>query len=58
MEEVDIKLTKQEAEVLLEYISRKCYRLEESGLTDSYCYPKLAGAKFKISRSLKEHEAE
>ena len=44
-----IELTDEEAEVLSNYLDRKLYRLEEAGLTASYCYPKLYSIKHKIS---------
>lgn len=43
-----IELTKEEIEVLKNYLDRKLYKLEEAGLTDSYCYPRL----YQIRRKL------
>lgn len=49
-----IELTKEEAEVLDNYIFRKAVRLEEAGLTDSYCYPKLMSVHKKLQKKLKK----
>ena len=46
---IKVELTKEEAEVLENYLTHKLVRLEEAGLTDSYCYPKL----YQIKRKLK-----
>ena len=46
---IKVELTEEEAEVLTNYLERKLYRLEEAGLTDSYCYPRLYQIKRKIS---------
>jgi len=51
---VKIELTPEEAEVVDNYIFRKAIRLEESNLTDSYCYPKLMSAHRKLQKSLKK----
>ena len=45
---MNIELTKEEIEVLKNYLDHKLYRLEEAGLTDSYCYPKLYQIRHKI----------
>ena len=45
---IDIELTKEEVEILKNYLDRKLYKLEEAGLTDSYCYPRL----YQIRRKL------
>ena len=37
--------TEDEIEVVSDYLLRKMMRLEESGLADSYCYPRIARAK-------------
>lgn len=52
---IKIELTQEEAEVLSNYLDRKLYRLEEAGLTDSYCYPKLYSIKHKISLQKKSN---
>ncbi len=49
-----LELTKEEAEVLENYLMHKLVRLEEAGLTDSYCYPKL----YQIHRKLNKKESE
>ena len=46
-----IKLTKEEKEVLETYLDRKLYKLEESGLTDSKCYPLLYSIRHKLLNS-------
>lgn len=54
MKEIKIMLTEDEAKVVSNYLLRKAIRLEESGLTDSYCYPRIYKAHLKISHALKE----
>lgn len=54
MKEIKITLTKDEAEVVSNYLLRKSMRLEESGLTDSYCYPRIYKTYLKINRALRE----
>ena len=49
-EEKTIMLTKEEAEVLENYLTKKCVNLEVSGLTDSYCYPKLLSILHKVRK--------
>ena len=39
-----------EIEVVSDYLLRKMMRLEESGLTDSYCYPRIASFRAKLLR--------
>lgn len=56
MKEIRITLTEDEAEVVSSYLLRKSMRLEESGLTDSYCYPRIYEAYLKIGRALKENK--
>lgn len=48
MEELD--LTQEEAEVLEYTIFKRLCRLEECGLTDSYCYPRLYSARQKLKK--------
>lgn len=45
-------LSEEELEVVCAYLSKKMSRLEESGLTDSYCYPRLSSAYHKLKREL------
>ncbi len=45
---ITINLTQEEAEVLENYLFRKCIKLEESKLTDSKCYPLLYSIKQKL----------
>ena len=54
---IDLKLTEEEAEVLLECVDRRRYRLEECGLTDSRCYPLLTSVSRKIKEEAKEKTA-
>ena len=42
--------TEDEIEVVSDYLLRKMMRLEESGLTDSYCYPRIASFRAKLLR--------
>lgn len=51
---MEVNLTKEELEVVSNYLLKKMTRLEESNLTDSYCYPKLANTYYKIKRALDE----
>lgn len=43
-----------EIEVVSDYLLRKMMRLEESGLTDSYCYPRIASFRAKLLRKDRE----
>jgi argininosuccinate lyase len=47
-------ITKEESEVLQNYLLKKCMRLEESGLTDSKCYPLLYSVYRKLVSAEKE----
>lgn len=40
--------TEDEIEVISDYLLRKMMRLEESGLADSYCYPRIASFRAKL----------
>ena len=42
--------TEDEIEVVSDYLLRKMMRLEESGLTDSDCYPRIASFRAKLLR--------
>jgi hypothetical protein len=55
MKKINIELTEDEAKVIADYIFRKACRLEESNLTDSYCYPRLYSAYHKINKAMKEN---
>ena len=48
--EKTITLSADEAEVLENYLERKCYRLEEADLKDSYCYPRLLSVLHKVRK--------
>ena len=55
---IKIELTKDEAEVISNYIFRKVCRLEDADLKDSYCYPRLYSAYRKLSAALKDVKKE
>ena len=55
---IKIELTKEEAEVISNYIFRKVCRLEDANLKDSYCYPRLYSAYRKLSAALKDIKKE
>ena len=55
---IKIELTKEEAEVISNYIFRKVCRLEDAKLEDSYCYPRLYSAYHKLSAALKDIKKE
>ena len=50
----DCEFTEDEIEVVSDYLLRKMMRLEESGLTDSYCYPRIASFRAKLLRKDRE----
>ena len=55
MELKDLDLfTDEEVKVVTDYLYRKIWRLEDSGLKDSYCYPKLLGFVIKLERNQKK----
>ena len=49
---VTITLTKEEAEVVSNYLLHRRIKLEDCDLKDSYCYPKITSAYYKIEQSL------
>lgn len=51
---VTLELREDEAKVLDECVSRRMYSLEESGLTDSYCYPRLAAVRHRLRKAAGE----
>ena len=55
---IKIELTKEEAEVISNYIFRKVCRLEDADLKYSYCYPRLYSAYRKLSAALKDVKKE
>lgn len=55
---IKIELTKEEAEVISNYIFKKVCRLEDAKLEDSYCYPRLYSAYHKLSAALKDEKKE
>ena len=55
---IKIELTKEEAEVISNYIFRKVCRLEDAKLEDSYCYPRLYSAYHKLSAALNSDKKE
>lgn len=46
----DYEFTKEEIEVVSDYLLRKMMRLEEANLKDSKCYPLLASFRNKLLR--------
>ena len=55
---IKIELTKEEAEVVSNYIFKKVCRLEDAKLEDSYCYPRLYSAYHKLSAALNKDKKE
>ena len=55
---IKIELTEEEAEVISNYIFKKVCRLEDAKLEDSYCYPRLYSAYYKLSAALNKDEKE
>ena len=55
---IKIELTKDEAEVISNYIFKKVCRLEDAKLEDSYCYPRLYSVYHKLSVALKDVKKE
>ena len=55
---IKIELTKEEAEVISNYIFKKVCRLEDTNLKDSYCYPRLYSAYHKLSAALNKDKKE
>ena len=55
---IKIELTKDEAEVISNYIFKKVCRLEDANLRDSYCYPRLYSTYYKLSAALKDVKKE
>ena len=55
---IKIELTKEEAEVISNYIFKKVCRLEDAKLEDSYCYPRLYSAYHKLADTLKDVKKE
>ena len=55
---IKIELTKEEAEVVSNYIFKKVCRLEDADLKDSYCYPRLYSTYRKLSDALKDVKKE
>ena len=53
---IKIELTKDEAEVISNYIFKKVCRLEDADLKDSYCYPRLYSAYRKLSAALNKEK--
>lgn len=51
-----VDLTREEMEIIRERVVRKALMLEEAGLTDSFCYPRLMAISHKLRKALKENE--
>lgn len=47
---ISLTLTVAEAEVLSNYLLNKVAKLEEAGLKDSYCYPKLYSIYLQLNK--------
>lgn len=47
---INLALTVDEAEVLSNYLLNKVAKLEEAGLKDSYCYPKLYSIYLQLNK--------
>ena len=54
METIKIELTQEEAEVVSNCILRRMQSLENAKLEDSFCYPRLESAYYKIINNIKE----
>lgn len=50
----DCEFTKDEIEVVSDYLLRKMMRLEEANLTDSKCYPLIVSFRTKLLRKYKD----
>ena len=55
---IKIELTKDEAEVISNYIFKKVCSLEDADLKDSYCYPRLYSAYHKLFAALNKDKKE
>ena len=55
---IKIELTKEEAEVISNYIFRKVCRSENASLKDSYCCPRLYSVYHKLGAALKDVKKE
>ena len=55
---IKIELTKEEAEVVSNYIFKKVCRLEDANLKDSYCYPRLYSAYHKLYAAMNKDKKE
>ncbi len=49
---INVSMTKEEAEVVSNYLLHRRIRLEDCQLEDSYCYPKITSVYYKIEREL------
>lgn len=57
LSKADDDFTREEAQVVADYLDRRLMHLEEDGLTDSYCYPRIYSFRRKLIRKyLKERE--
>ena len=55
---IKIELTKEEAEVISNYIFKKVCRLEDAKLEDSYCYPRLYSTYHKLAAAINKDKKE
>lgn len=51
-------LTIEELTVVIDYLDRKIWKLEDSNLKDSYCYSKLYFARQKLIKMKEDLESE
>lgn len=56
-EQVNITLTKEQAEVIKNYLFDRMIKLEECKLEDSYCYLKISEAYYKLLLCLRDKPA-
>lgn len=49
---INLSLTKEEAEVVSNYLLHRRIKLEDCQLKDSYCYPKITSVYYKIEKEL------
>jgi len=52
-EQINISISKEDAEVVLNYLLDRRIKLEDCKLEDSYCYPKISNVYYSILKELK-----
>ncbi len=50
---INVNMTKEDAEVVLNYLLDRRIKLEDCKLEDSYCYPKISNVYYSILKELK-----